>query len=270
MYKIALSNEKGGVGKTSIAVSIAAGLAARGHKVMLVDCDPQGHATIMWGLKKEPGIYNLLVRAASFNEVIREVPPEKFSVPDAPLSKGRLWVLPGNVETRSIAGVVEDVGLVGARFEEVEDAMDYVIFDTSPTPTLLHGIIYIAVDGILYPTRPEIWAYDGLVEAWGHRVSAEEKRKKLFQLPPIRVLGIVPTMVEDKTVEHRENIENLRQKFGSLVWEPIAKRIIWTEMTKYQRPVYALDPKHDAAKEVWGLVDKVEEVSGVIKVPTER
>lgn len=268
MYKIALSNEKGGVAKTSLAVSIAGGLAARGKKVLLVDCDPQGHATIMWGLKKEPGLYNLLVRDAGFNEVIREVPPEKFGVPGEPLPKGKLWVVPSNVETRSISGSVSDIGLIGARFEEVEDAVDYVIFDTSPTPSLLHGTIYIAADGILYPTKPEMWSFDGLVEAWGHRMSAEDQRKKLFQLPPIKVMGIVPTMVEANTVEHRENIEKLRTQFRGLVWEPIAKRIIWTEMTKYQCPVYGLEPNHEAAADVWRLVDKVEEVSRD-QVPTE-
>jgi chromosome partitioning protein len=263
MYKIALSNEKGGVGKTSLAASIAAGLAAEGYRVILPDCDPQGHATIMWGLKKEPGLYNLLVRDASFNEVIKEVPPEKFGVPGEPLPKGRLWVIPSNVETRNIASSVSDVGLIGARFEELEDAIDYAVFDTSPTPSLLHGAIYVAADGILYPTKPEIWSFDGLVEAWGHRLSAEKVRNSMFGLPPIKVMGIVPTMVEMNTVEHKENMEKLREQFGDLVWEPIAKRIIWTEMTKFQCPVYGLDPKHEAATDVWRLVKKVKEVSGV-------
>lgn len=259
MYKITLGNEKGGVGKTALATHIAAGLACRGARVMLVDTDPQGHATVMWGLKKEPGLYNLLVRDAAFKEVVRTVEPAQYGIPGERLPEGVLYVLPGNVETRSIAGSVSDVGLVGARFEEIEHLVDVVVFDTSPTPSLLHGTIYIATDGIIYPTKPEIWGFDGLAEAWAHRKLAEQYRKTTYGLPAINVLGIVPTMVEKQTVEHSENLRSLRERFGALVWPEISKRIIWTETTKYGRPVYSLDQSHDAAGDVWELIDRVEE-----------
>jgi chromosome partitioning protein len=258
MFKITVANEKGGVGKTSLSVNIACGLANRGARVMIVDCDPQGHATIALGLKKEPGLYNLLVRDAEFKEVVRGVNPEKFGVPGEKLPTGKLWVLPSNVETRSIAGSVSDVGLVGARFEELDGNVDYVIFDTSPTPSLLHGSIYIATDGILYPTKPEIWSFDGLVEAWGHRNTAEGYRKNTYGLPAIKVLGVVPTMVEMNTIEHRENMATLKKQFGDLVWNHIPKRIIWTEASKYQCSVFALNANHEGAGDVWELVDRIE------------
>ena len=260
MYKITLGNEKGGVGKTSLATHIAAGLACRGARVMLVDADPQGHATVMWGLKKEPGLYNLLVRDAAFNEVVRVIPPETYSIPGEPVAEGVLYLLPSNVETRNIASSVSDVGLIGARFEEVEDWVDVVIFDTSPTPSLLHGTIYIATDGIIYPTRAEMWGFDGLAEAWEHRKQAEQYRKNTYGLPKIKVMGVVPTMVERNTVEHTENMALLKEHFGDLVWPEIPKRIIWTEATKYFKPVYALNPNHEAATDVWELIDRVEEV----------
>lgn len=260
MYKITLGNEKGGVGKTALSTHIAAGLACRGARVLLVDTDPQGHATVMWGLNKEPGLYNLLVRDASFREVVRDVEPERFGIPGERLPEGRLSVLPSNVETRNIANSISDVGLIGRRFEEVEDFFDVVIFDTSPTPNLLHGTIYIATDGIIYPTRAEVLGFDGLAEAWGHRHQAEMYRRDYYRLPEIKVLGIVPTMVERNTIEHSTNLESLRKQFGPLVWPEISKAIIWAETTKYGRPVYSLDPYHKAAGDVWELIDRVEEV----------
>ena len=258
MYKITFGNEKGGVGKTTLATHAAAGLAVRGYRVLLVDTDPQGHATVMFGLTKEPGLYNLLVRNAGFAEVVRDVPPEQYGIPGERLPQGRLSVLPSNVETRNIANSISDVGLIGQRFEEIESAYDAVIFDTSPTPSLLHGTVYIATDGIIYPTKAEIWGFDGLKEAMGHRKQAEGYRQHTYGLPAIKVLGIVPTMVESQTIEHQTNLEMLSKAFGDLVWPSMAKRIIWAETSKYGRPVYALQPNHDAALDVWEMIDRIE------------
>src|SRR5690242_15083890 len=98
MKIITLLNEKGGVGKTTLAVHIAAGLAARGERVVLVDADAQGHATVMLGMSNEPALHDLLVREASFKDTLRFVAPEVY----APYgeSKGQLFLLPGDTETR--------------------------------------------------------------------------------------------------------------------------------------------------------------------------
>lgn len=259
MYKLLVGNEKGGVGKTTLATHIAAGLACRGWRVMLVDADEQGHATMMFGLPKAPGLYNLLVRDAGFNDVVRLVPPEQYGIPGERIPQGKLYVVPSNVETRNIANSISDLALVGQRLEELEGQVDVVVIDTSPTPSLLHGTFYIATDGVLYPTQAEVLGFDGLAEAWKHRQQAETTRE-LYGLPPIHVAGIVPTMYRGQTVEHQRNLELLQQQFGGLVWNPVAERIIWTESAKYHRPVYALNPLHPAAGDAWEMVDRVERV----------
>ena len=98
MHVVSLVNEKGGVGKTTLATHIAAGLAIRGQRVLIIDGDPQGHVASSYGLPKEAGLYNLLVRGASFEASTREVPAERYQAEGRAVN-GALYMLPGNVET---------------------------------------------------------------------------------------------------------------------------------------------------------------------------
>jgi chromosome partitioning protein len=255
MKVITLLNEKGGVGKTTLAVHIAAGLAHRGYRVVLVDADPQGHATVMCGMRKDPGIYNLLVRDAAFRDTMHLISPEQYQMPDKPVT-GQLFVVPSNIETRNIANSISDAFAVGDRLEELSDIVDFVVFDTSPTPSLLHGSIYLATDFIIYPTKCEYLSFDGLVESIRHREAAQVHRNK-WNLAPIEVLGIVPTMYRKQTVEHSENLKELRSQFGELVWPPVHQRTIWAEAVTMRRPVFAIAPDSKAAAEALDLVDRV-------------
>ncbi|MEP6986900.1 MAG: ParA family protein [Chloroflexota bacterium] len=263
MKIITLLNEKGGVGKTTVATHIAAGLAVRGMRVLLVDADPQGHATVSLGLQKEPGLYDLLVRDATFKSVLRFIPPKAYQIPNQAVN-GQLFVLPSNVETRNIANSISDSFAVSERFHELENTIDLVIFDTSPTPSLLHGSIYIATDGVLYPTTCEYLSFDGLVESIKHRQAAEAHRTQ-WGLSDIQVLGIIPTMFRTKTLEHSENLKQLQQQFGAMVWDPIPQRTIWAEAAAIRRPVFSFAPDSQAAKDAWVMVNRVQEAIGGVK-----
>src|SRR5689334_141034 len=134
MITVTLLNEKGGVGKTTLATHIAAGLAILGAKVLLVDADPQGHATVTLGQTKAPGLYDLLVRDALFKDTLQVVSPEVYETPNQK-AQGELFVIPSNVETRNIANSISDAFAIAERFRELEDIIDVVVFDTSPTPS---------------------------------------------------------------------------------------------------------------------------------------
>ncbi len=259
MKILTLLNEKGGVGKTTLATHIAAGLAVKGMRVVLVDADPQGHATVALGLPKEPGLYDLLVRDAAFKSVLRFIPPKAYEVP-GDVVRGQLFIISSNVETRNIANSISDSFAVSERFRELEESIDMVIFDTSPTPSLLHGSIYIATDSVLYPTTCEYLSFDGLVESIKHRQAAEAHRAQ-WGLKPINVLGIAPTMFRTKTLEHSENLRQLQEQFGALVWEPIPQRTIWAEAAAIRRPVFSFAPDSKAAEDAWKLVMRVQETA---------
>lgn len=259
MKVLALANEKGGVGKTTLALHLAAGLAIEGYRVLLVDADAQGHATFGLGMKPEPGFYDLLVRDAKWTDVLRVVQPEAYEPPDRK-SRGFLVALPGNVETGLIAQRIDNAFAIHERLEEMSDELDYAIFDTSPTPSLLHGSIYLATDGIIYPTLCETYSLQGLMSTLRNRETFESQRRNAIGRP-IQVLGIVPTMYRPKTVEHNENFGQLRQRFGDKVWQPIPMRITWSEAAALRRPVFAIFPESAAAAEAWGVVKATQEAT---------
>lgn len=275
MKIIALLNEKGGVGKTSLATHIAAGLACKGQRVLLADVDPQGHATVGLGIPKQPGVYDLLVRDALWSSVLRPVPPEQYA-PGGENRKGELWLLPSNVETRNVASSISDVGLFRYRLDEMTEAIDVMIVDTPPTPSLLHGSIYIAADGIIYPTETEFLSLDGLQESLTHLDAANGKRIREHGLEAIKIMGIQPVMVEPNTRLHGEYIGTLRKEFHRLVWPALPNRITWGNASARQMTLFryvkeqldpqAIDPLYErsegeagsALREAWALVNRVE------------
>ena len=133
MKVVTLLNEKGGVGKTTVATHLATGLAIKGYRVLLVDADPQGHATVMFGLSKEPGLSDLLIRNAPYQRVLRPIPPEMYEIPGEPV-RGRLYLISSNVETRNISTSMSNILVFRDRLLPLETTVDVVIVDTSPTP----------------------------------------------------------------------------------------------------------------------------------------
>jgi len=260
MRSITLLNEKGGVGKSTLATTIAAGLALKGHRVVMIDADAQANATIAFGLQKEPGFYDLVVRNAQWRDILRVVPPERYAIPDEVSQvSGQLMVVPSNLETRAIALNISDAFAVLNRVQQLRQAVDFVVIDTAPTPSLLHASIYMTTDWILYPTRCETWSFDGLKESLSHREQFNPVRQQ-HQLPPVNIAGIVPTMYKKKTLEHRENLERLQQAFGDLVWSPIEDRTLWAEAASARRPVFSFAPETKAAREAWEIVNRVEAI----------
>lgn len=257
MHVITFLNEKGGVGKTTLTTHIGAGLAIRGLRVIIIDADPQGHATVSLGLQRKPGLYDLLVRNASFSSVLQQVPTSHYQLPDTKV-KGSLYLIPSNEETRAIPMMTSDGLIVLKRIAELGDAVDVVLFDTSPTPSLLHASIYMATHSIIYPTECEYLSLDGLVQSLAHKEKLQPTRDQ-WGLSSLDIMGIVPMKYRKATVLHNHNLDLMKKQFGSKVWKPLALRTIWGEASLHRRPVFNLAPQSKAASEVWDVVSRVEE-----------
>ena len=261
---ITLLGEKGGIGKTTLAVHLAAGLASMGYRTLLIDADPQANATIALGLEPEPALYDLIVRHAAFRNILRVIPSEIFRHADTD-EPGTLAVLPSNIETRNIASSTQDSFAIRRRLEEVAPAFDYTVFDTSPTPSLLHGSIFLATDAVIYPTECEKYALVGLQESMTHLQAFSDERQRNIGGLPILSLGIVPTKVRGNTAGHSENLRALREAFPELVWPELPMRIAWSDAALMSRPVWQYDREGLAAKEAWQFVERVVEAFHAIQ-----
>jgi len=211
---------------------------------LLIDGDAQAHATVAAGLKPQGNFYDLLVRGAEWQDTLRV----------SPLAN-TLWVLGGNVETSNIANSIDNHMSLHERLDELSEGVDYVVIDTSPTPSLLHSVIYLASDEIICPTQTEHFSLSGLNSTLMHYKRFDAQRRGVLgkSLVPI---GIIPTMVTSSK-QHQANLTSLKQKFGDLVWESVSRKIAWLEAGAQNKLVWDYSPETAAATEGLSVVQKV-------------
>lgn len=254
MKVVTLLCEKGGVGKTTLATHIAAGLAIHGRRVVLIDADPQGSAALLLGQAKAPGLYNLLIRDDDWQDVLMPIPSSAYS---RAAVESRLWLLPGNVETRAIAAINPDPFLLRSKLLELDAWADVVVIDTSPTPSQLHTSIYLATDIMLMPTTPAYLSLDGLAASILHQHQAAELRTDMG-LGPARTVGIVPTMYRSGTVAHDEALRHLLSTYKRLVWPQVPLRTVWEQAAMAGQMLFTYAPDDPTTAEAWALVERVE------------
>ncbi len=266
MKTVTLLNEKGGVGKTTLATHIAGGLAIRGYRVVLADGDSQGQAGYLMGLKKQPGLYNLLIREDEFEDVLRPISPEVYS---ATGSRGELWVLPGNLETRAIMTINPNPFILRERLKELDGWADVVVFDTSPTPSPIHSAIYMATDSILIPTNLSFLSLDGLAHSILHQEQAQALRDN-EGMGGVTRMGIIPTMYRKRTEAHDIALQQLMKEFRRLVWPCVPLRTIWEKAALAGELLFKYAPfdpdtqeGSEVTEELWALIDRVEQGLGV-------
>lgn len=265
MRVISLIMEKGGVMKTTLATSLAAALSIEGNKTLLIDADPQGHATIAFGWNPNanpdepppPNLYDLLVRKTRWNNALRATLPDKLggSIP--------LAFLPGNAETLSIPTQISDAALLHKRIQELKDAFDYVVIDTSPSPSLFNASILFATDYAIVPCVPEALPMAGLAATIPH-IREFGAAREAYHMPATQILGIVPTMYQSNTIEHQLNLEKMQKDYDNPdgdelqipVLKPIAKRIVWAEAAR-RHSIFVEAPYSEAAKEFWTFYEAI-------------
>jgi len=244
MITIALINSKGGVGKSTLSITLAAGLAGMGKRVAIVDTDPQGNVAKWFGLAEESGLYDLLIKERYVGDLLRLV-PRRPVVPDE--TAGVVTILPGNTRTTT-AGVALAVDRAPADMlkrglEPLRESLDFVILDTSPTVTELMANIFVAADVALIPTETRVLSVNGVIKTMG-RIEA------VHDQVPLRVLGIVPTRHISRQIECQENLKTLIDLYGDLVWLPISERTPWSESPSFGKSIFAYAPRrHPAVRE---------------------
>ncbi len=249
MITIAIANQKGGVGKTTTAVSLAHGLSVKGKEVLLVDADPQGHCALFLGLTQEPGLFNLLVGEMPLRDVVRTT------------RRSRLWLLPGNKRSGTAASVL---GAEGAGIDTLRNALigridgtrlDYVVIDTSPSVGGLQEMALYAADYVVIPVAVDIASIAGALQ-----LTETLKRLKAQSGWQGGIFRVVPTFHDEQTRESRENLADLRRRFGEMVSDYVIHRAtLLRECVAMGQTVFEMDPKSRAAEEyamlVWEVLD---------------
>lgn len=259
MKTLTFLNEKGGVGKTTIATHIATGLALRGHRVIIMDTDPQANATSALALAKQPEFHDLMVRNKSWKDALRLVHPDVYSPREAQ-SKGQLFAVPGNIESKNVASTVSSRDVFRMRFAQIESAVDYIVIDTSPTPSRLNEDILLASDYVVIPTDCEAFsALEGLPDSIQHVLNARDALKRI-NIDGARLIGIVPNKFRKNTALHRDFLEHLVLEYKHLVWTPINIASVIGEVQASQQFLYALAPDTRACTQFWEMVKRVESV----------
>lgn len=242
MRKLAVVNHKGGTGKTTTAVHLAAGLADLGHKVLLVDLDPQGNVGTWFGLDgDETQLPALLAREIEVDDAIVEVRENL----DVIASDWRL----AEVEEDLIRGRERERGLSN-RLKAIT-GYDFVILDCAPSMSVLTTSALAYAEEIVIPISMEYLALVGVRQIVENilRMSSRDGRR-------VRIAAVVPTFYQSNLRKSGEILRVLKKHFADAVTEPIRDNVRLSEAPSYQQTIFEYSPRSHGARDYRRLVER--------------
>ena len=232
---LALANQKGGVAKTTTTLNLGVAFKERGHRVLLIDLDPQGNLTMSQGLNPdtiERSMFDVLVHRLPIDQVIEEREAD-IAVSSIDLAGAELALSSQIGRERAL-----DKALAAVR-----DRYDYILIDTPPSLGLLTINAFVAATGVIVPVQTEYLSLRGLVQLENTLAMVRENLN-----PKVEIVGIVPTMYDKRLTHSREADEILRENFGKLVYNTrIRKTVRFAEAPVKGVSVLSYEPSGAAA-----------------------
>mgnify|MGYP000993582728 CR=1 FL=1 len=245
---IAIANQKGGVGKTTTAINLGAGLASQGKRVLLVDIDPQGNTTSGVGVRKPS------IKRCMYDVLVSGIPMETVITPT---EVENLWIAPASIQ---LAGA--EIELVPSmsreeklrqHMENIRNQYDFVLIDCPPSLGLLTVNALTAADSILVPIQCEYYALEGLSQLVNTIKLVQRHLNKSLKLE-----GALLTMYDPRTNLAAQVVSEVRAYFGNQVYETIIPRNVkLSEAPSHGQTILDYDPRSKGAETYMQLTAEV-------------
>jgi len=243
---LAVFNHKGGTGKTTTAVHVAAGLAARGAKVLLVDADGQGNVAASLGLEAERSLYHVLVMGLPFEQArIAARPNLDVIAANETLAAAELY----------IAGQRNRDRVMASRLARAREAYDYVIVDCSPSLSLLNQNALVLADAVLCPVACDYLSLIGI-----RQVVRTVKHVNKILNHPVNFWGVLPTLFDSRARICNEALDTLKKNFREVCLEPIHFAIKVKEAPSVGKTLFEYAPNSSAAGDYWRVIERLMQV----------
>ena len=243
---LAVFNHKGGTGKTTTAVQVAAGLAARGAKVLLVDADGQGNVGASLGLEAERSLYHVLVMGLPFEQALVTARPNlDVIVANETLAAAELY----------IAGQRNRDRVMASRLARAREKYDYVIIDCSPSLSLLNQNALVLADAVLCPVACDYLSLIGI-----RQVVRTVKHVNKILNHPVYFWGVLPTLFDSRARICNEALDTLKKNFRDVCLDPIHFVIKVKEAPSLGKTLFEYAPSSTAAVDYWRVVDRLLQV----------
>lgn len=251
---IAFVNQKGGVGKTTSSINLAASLGLLGKKTLLIDLDPQGNSTTGVGVNKgenKASVYELFVGKTDIKDVVVKT------------GFKNLYIIPASINLAGVDMELMEMSRQDSEFvaqlqlkkqlSKIKDVFDFVILDCPPSLGLITTNALAAADGVIIPVQCEFFALEGIMQLLNSIMIAQKKLN-----PTLDIEGVLLTMLDNRTNLGLEVVEEIKSYFKDKVYDTIIPRLVrLSEAPSHGKPIHAYDPKSRGTEAYINLAKEV-------------